>query len=110
MRATDDSWRVWRWTVVAGLVALAIVCSYRIASEALGIASRFVTIYERTHQGRSQRTVTDWPEGESRQTVSTDRDSDEQLKAWLDRHDNGVIGAAETARRRAIAPQIAERR
>lgn len=98
-----DDWRVWRWCVIAGLVALALVVGYRVAGEALSVAERFVTVYERAHLPSLQETVTDWPTGESRQLVRTEREHAEKIDAWLARHDDGVIGSSEAARRRSIS-------
>lgn len=103
MNPQQDDWNVWRWCVIAGLVSLLVIVGYRVAGEALAVADRFVSVYERTHAPRLQQTSTDWPTGESRQSVNTQREHEEKIDAWLARHDDGVIGSSEAARRRAIS-------
>lgn len=103
MNQQHDDWNVWRWCVIAGLVSLLAIVGYRVAGEALAVADRFVSVYERSHEPRLQETVTDWPTGESRQSVRTEREHSEKVESWLARHDDGVIGSSEAARRRAIS-------
>lgn len=100
-----DDWKVWGWTVLAGLVVLALIIGYRVTGEALTVADEFVNAYERTHTPAVQETVTDWEVGDTRNVVRTERASAESLEVWLSRHDEGVIGSAESARRRALAEQ-----
>lgn len=101
----SDDWKVWGWCVAAGLLALGLIIGYRVAGEALTVADEFVNAYERTHTPAVQEIVTDWAVGDSRQLVRTERAASENLEVWLSRHDAGVIGSAESARRRALTDQ-----
>lgn len=105
MKAGDDDWRVWRWTVLATVFAIAVAGTYRISREALEVASKFVDAYEHAHSSHIQETTTDYPVGDTRQVVRTERDTTEKLENWIDRHDTGVISSREAARRRGIALQ-----
>lgn len=107
MNHANDEWRVWQWTLACGLSALALLAFWRVASQgivlleqSLRVADRAIDAYERSQAPIVQRTVTDWPTGEARQSVETHRMGSEDLATWSQQHDAAVILTDRTARDR----------